>query len=491
MQDRAFYSSCFGFIFGILLRSLVHVDIFVVLLVAFLAGASVLIFKNKLAVLVGVFVVAFLFGVLRFDLADKVAPASLEEKVGESVSLSGLIVDEPDMRETNQKLTVLVKEQAGRIKILITAGLGEYFKYGDTINFSGKLSKSENFLTDQGKEFDYINYLRKDGIYYTMFYPKTEIVSSGGGNPIKRALFGVKERFLEKINVSIPNPESLLMGGLILGERSTFNADLRRAFVDTGTIHIVALSGYNVTIVAEWIMKLFAFLPNNFAFGAGVLGILLFVIMSGASSTAVRAGIMATLALVARATGRTYDVARILILTGVVMILFNPFILVFDVSFQLSFIATVAVIFLAPRIEKYFTWVPRRFGLQDIVAVTFAAYIFVLPFILYKMGNLSMVALPANILILPFIPITMLFGFLTGIMGLISYFLSTPFGFLSTILLKYELLVVGFFSRIPFASFTIPNFPLSITILIYAYFVYRLFGRNIKSFFKQQESSLQ
>lgn len=274
------------------------------------------------------------------------------------------------------------------------------------------------------------------------------------------------------------------MGGLILGERSAFGADLREDFIRTGTIHIIALSGYNITIVAEWFMKLFTFLPQNLGIGAGIFAILLFILMTGGSSTAIRAGIMATLALVARATGRNYDVARILVLTGVLMIIFNPFLLVYDVSFQLSFIATVAVIFLAPKIEKYFGWVTKRFGLRDIVSVTVAAYIFVLPFILYKMGNLSLVALPANILVLPLIPLTMALGFFTGFFGLIWSTLALPFGFISYLLLHYELGVISILSNLSFASFSIPNFPLTVTLLIYAYFMYRLFGRNIALFFK-------
>ena len=192
---------------------------------------------------------------------------------------------------------------------------------------------------------------------------------------------------------------------------------------------------------------------------------------------------MATLALVARATGRNYDVGRALILAGVLMIMLNPFLLVFDVSFQLSFIATVAVIFFAPRIEKYFTWVTKKFGLRDIVSVTCAAYIFVFPFILYKMGNFSLVALPANVLILPFIPFTMLLGFVTGFAGLIWHAFAVPFGFISYLFLHYELSIISFFSNLPFAAFSFPNFPLWLTLIIYAYFIYRLFGKNIREFF--------
>ena len=195
---------------------------------------------------------------------------------------------------------------------------------------------------------------------------------------------------------------------------------------------------------------------------------------------------MAILALIARATGRNYDVLRALILAGIFMILLNPYVLVFDVSFQLSFLATIGVIFLAPRIEKYFTWITKKFQLRDIVSVTCAAYIFVFPFILYKMGNLSLVALPANVLILPFIPFTMLLGFITGGLGFIWYIFAVPAGFLSYIFLHYELLVINFFASLPFASFAIPNFPLIITLAIYAYFIYRLFGREIKKFFLEE-----
>jgi competence protein ComEC len=299
---------------------------------------------------------------------------------------------------------------------------------------------------------------------------------------VKNALFAIKNKFLEKMNFAISPPESLLMGGLILGEKTAFSEELRQSFIDTGTIHIVALSGYNITIVAEWFMKLFSSLPQNIGISMGMFAILLFILMTGASSTAVRAGIMAALALVARATGRNYDVARALVLAGVIMVLINPFVLAYDVSFQLSFIATVAVIFFTPKIEKYFLWVLAR-KLRDIISVTFAAYIFVLPFVLFKMGNLSLVALPANILILPFIPFTMFLGFLTSFLGLIWYGFSLPFGYLSYLILHYELSVVGFLSEVPFASFSIPDFPLLLVLIIYAYFVYRLFGKSIRSFF--------
>lgn len=491
MQDRIFYSTCLGFALGVLFRSFVFINFYFIVwlcLVSFLLiFFHFFISKNRRGIIAGIFVLMFSLGILRFHLAEQPAPEILESKVGQRVSLSGEIVDEPNIGENNQKLAIKLSRsdldnKIEEIKILLSTGLGATYKYGDKIKFFGKLQKPENFITDQGKEFDYVNYLRKDGIFYVMNYANIEIVSRGNGNFIKSGLFFVKEKFLEKINNVISSPENLLMGGLILGEKSSFDKNLRQSFVNTGTIHIVALSGYNVTIVAEWIMKLFAFLPKSFGIWTGILAIFLFILMTGGSSTAIRAGVMAILALIARATGRNYDVARALILALIFMILINPFVLVYDVSFQLSFIATVAVIFFTPKIEKYFLWVTDKFQLRDIVSVTFATYVFVAPFILYKMGNFSLVALPANILILPLIPFTMMLGFVTGFAGFFSYILSIPIGYISYLFLHYELGVIGFFSNLSFSSFSFPNFPLFLTLLIYMYFIYMLFGRSIKNF---------
>lgn len=508
MRDKIFFGIGVGFVVGVLLRSFFVINIYTAIWLMFV-GVGITTFhvlnsrhkwihpvrlSMNWGIVTGIFIFSLALGIFRFNIAENniKTPQDLwsgnASALGQSVSLSGIIVESPEIKEDRQRLVVELGNKEN-IKILITTDFSEVYKYGDAISFYGKLKKPENFTTDTGKEFDYVNYLKKDGIFFLMSYPKIEILTHDNGNKIKSALFSIKDKFLDKINLSIESPESLLMGGLILGEKAAFGEDLRQSFVDTGTIHIVALSGYNVTIVAEWIMKIFGFLPRHLGIGVGIFAIFIFIIMTGASSTAIRAGVMATLALIARATGRNYDIARALLVAGIIMIILNPYVLAFDVSFQLSFIATFAVIFLAPRVEKYFGWVTKKFELRDIVSVTVAAYIFVLPFILYKMGNLSLVALPANVLILPLIPFTMLFGFITGAIGFIWYIFAVPFGFISYLLLHWELGVINFFASLPFASFSIPNFPLIITLAIYAYFIYRLFGRNIKKFFMEENSN--
>jgi competence protein ComEC len=215
----------------------------------------VLDFKDKIFYLT-CFSLILVFGVFKVLVFPISPPSFFENQLGEKIAVSGEVVASPEQKENSQKLLVEIEEVGEKTKMLVTVASGLDFAYGDEVYISGVLEKPENFITDTGKEFDYINYLAKDGIFYLINYAKVEVVSTSNGNPVKRALFAFKEKFLEKINYAILGNESLLMGGLILGEKASFSQELRQKFIDTGTIHIIALSGYNITIVAEWFMKL-------------------------------------------------------------------------------------------------------------------------------------------------------------------------------------------------------------------------------------------
>src|SRR3989338_2755501 len=166
MQDKVFYTTCFGFIFGVLLRSFVFVNLYFSILLGVVAFGLLLFFtlisKRDIGVLVSIFVLTFSLGILRFNAVDKLPSPIFEMQVGQKANFSGEIIDAPDIRETNQKLTIEVESEKEKTQILLSVSLDEVYKYGDEISFEGKLEKPENFITDQGKEFDYVNYLRKD-----------------------------------------------------------------------------------------------------------------------------------------------------------------------------------------------------------------------------------------------------------------------------------------------------------------------------------------
>ena len=220
----------------------------------------------------------------------------------------------------------------------------------------------------------------------------------------------------------------------------------------TGLSQIVVLSGYNVTVVAQAIASLLSFLPRMVGLSGGIIGIILFVIMSGSSSTAIRAGIMGLIAIIAVMTKRDYRAGRALVVATMLLIIINPKILVFDISFQLSFLATVAIIYLAPVLKSRFLWITERYGMRDIITSTIAAQILVLPLIVCDMGQLSLYALPANILVLPFVPMVMFFGFATGMLGFLWTPVSLPFSWITFAILFYMIRIAKLFAGLPFST---------------------------------------
>lgn len=397
----------------------------------------------------------------------------LAQAVGSEVVVRGWVADEPDNRETSTRLILAPDTGAERV-LLVTSKYPEY-RYGDELRVSGKLERPENFETEAGRNFDYVNYLAKDDLYYLMSRPVIEKVGEREGVWVstRGALFAFKRRFVEQIGQILPEPHSALLAGIAIGAKNAFPSLWQERFRIAGVSHIIVLSGYNITIVAESVSKALRWLPALAGTLGGVLSVALFTLATGASSTAVRSAIMASIALFGRSTGRVYSSLDALFLAAFFMILFSPKILLYDLSFQLSFLATLGVITGPTLIRPWLTWLPERLGLQEMTVTTLSAQALVLPWILYKMGNLSLIALPANLLILSFIPLTMFSGSLAALLSFASSYLALPFTYLSYLILAYDLLVVRLAAAIPHAAIDLKYFPLPLVIVIYIFYFWR------------------
>ncbi len=480
-----------GFTAGVLIGSVWMSGISEVLFLLLLAAAIFLVGKfstenseghSKLLLLAAIFLVAASVGVARFEISEMLLNREGLQNLADEQnhSFEGEIADEPDVRERNVRLTVDLKTVsvgtttvpvAGTI--LVVAEVYPEFQFGDRLKISGKLEAPKNFDSGTGREFDYVGYLAKEGITFVMFQPKIQKIAGGGGNPVKSFLFNLKATLIGNISDHVPEPDSSLLGGLLFGAKRSLGQTLLDDFRRAGVIHVVVLSGYNVTIVADSVMKFFSFLPKSFGSAFGAISIILFAIMTGASATIIRASVMSLLVIFAKSIHRNYNITRALILAGFLMILQNPRVLVFDPSFQLSFAATIAIIYVSPIVRERLGFITEKIGLRDIVSATLSTQIFVLPLILYMMGQLSIVALPVNLLILPFVPMTMLFGFLLSIAGFAGP-LAVPFSIPTFFLLHYQLKVVEFFSHLPFAVVGISNFPLAAVVAVYIVYTFLL-----------------
>jgi competence protein ComEC len=156
-------------------------------------------------------------------------------------------------------------------------------------------------------------------------------------------------------------------------------------------------------------------------------------------------------------------------------------VLVFDRSFQLSFLATIAVIYVSPLFEKKLLFIPERLGVRGIIATTIATQITVLPFLLYTSGTLSVLSLPANILVLPVVPAAMFAGFATGVLGFISATLTMPLALITTALHSWIIAVAHYFASAPLSGIIIPAFPFAWVIAAYVVLgivVYRAHGKQ-------------
>ena len=419
---------------------------------------------------------------------------SIGDCLKQTVNGKGIVIEEPAFTESGQTIVVQEDELSfgdnkcpGGILIRMKTKLYPRFTYGSNVSFSGKLGEPFNFKSDVGRPFDYKGYLAKDDIFYEIKSAKVlasnivevESVSEsprleGGAisgtlladkrhseriiNNITSILFRLKRGFVNNLEKTLGEPHAALAAGLVVGEKSALGKDLLNDFRIVGLIHVVVLSGFNITIVADALRRMLSFLPRVWGIIIGGLGISLFGVLVGGGATVVRSCFMSGVALSADLIRRDYDVVRALIFAGLLMLIQNPSIFLHDPSFQLSFLATLGLILLASPIEKHLTFIPEKFSLRGTIATTFATQIFVSPFILYMMGQISIIGVVVNILVLPFIPVTMLFVFLTGALGFISFSLSQIIGWVAHFLLSYELFIVEYFARLPFAALYIPRF---------------------------------
>ncbi len=261
--------------------------------------------------------------------------------------------------------------------------------------------------------------------------------------------FNINFNFLlEKANQSIekilPEPQASFLAGLLFGIDQNISKDLLEDFNQTGTRHIIALSGYNITIIASLIMGFLLWLGfwRKHAFVIAVIAIIFFVILTGASASVSRAAIMGILVLISQQVGRVSSPKNLLAFAAFLMVFKEPTALLNNIGWQLSFAATIGIIYLSPFLKK----------LPEILATTLSAQIAVMPFILYYFRQISLISPLANLLVLPIIPITMLAGFISMTCGTIwtplGIFLSWP----AWLFLTYEIKIIGFLAKVPFAG---------------------------------------
>ncbi|MBU3965551.1 competence protein ComEC family protein [Patescibacteria group bacterium] len=462
-NSKIFLYFCLSFVLGILIASFIKVPPAGLFAAAIFAVILISVFwRNKKLVIAGFSIIFIILGVWRYQsVSDSQGFLNRPNNSSENIIFQGVVSDEPDIRIKDTRYVVANKDFG---KILITMPHYPAYKYGDLVEFNGKLKSPESF-----NSFDYAGYLAKDGIYSTMYSPKTKLISSGQGGPAYILIFKVKDKFREKLKAAIADPESSLVSGLLLGDRSSMTEKLKNDFAATGTSHIVAVSGFNVTIIAVIILEVALLIgfSRTQSFWISLAAIILFIIMVGAPASAVRAGIMGGLLLLAIKTGRLNSFLNAIVLAAVLMIAANPKILRFDIGFLLSFLAVMGIIWLYPILDHYFQKIPDTLKIKSILLLTLSAQIMTLPVLIYNFDKMSLVAPLANVLILPFVPIAMILGFLSATFGFVWLELAKLVGYFAWLVLTYQLRTIEYLASFYWAAAEIKNFNSVLFVLYY------------------------
>jgi len=408
--------------------------------------------------------VFFILGVGRFFIS---IPINNDNNViyyaGDKKTIIGYVSAEPDVRMDGVRYIVHSQKFVDKTgvehqisgDIYLKSFLYPRYEYGDKLEIKCSLE-----LPEPIEDFRYDKYLARYGVFTLCQNPNITKIGSGDGSKILGGIYTLKSVVAEKINKLWHEPQASFMAGLLYGYRGGLG-ELNELFSRTGVTHIVAISGYNITIIATILISicLAFYVPRKKAFWVISFGIIIFVIFAGLSASVVRAGIMGIIVLLSRQTGRVSQVGSVMLITAVVMAVQNPYILMWDAGFQLSFISTLGLVYLTVKIRKPFEKVPEIFGIKESLLSTLSAIIATLPLILFQFGRLSIVAPIVNILILWIIPWIMMLGFFAVLFSFVFQPLALVISWVAWIGMCFIIFVVRWFASLQFSAVDV-RFPL-------------------------------
>jgi competence protein ComEC len=412
--------------------------------------------------------------------------------------ITGTLVEPPDYRDNYTNLRVQVKAVDtgdGDLPVsgllLVRASNNQVFHYGDIVRLRGKLK-----IPPENEDFSYRDYLAAQHIHSYMSSAEVTILPGKGGNPFSTAMYTLKEKSLDNIYRMFPDPESSLLAGILLGVDTGLTNELQQAFKDTGTAHIIAISGFNISIIAGLFVTFFSkFLGPRRGALLAVIGIGFYTLLVGADAAVVRAAIMGSLALVAKQVGRRQFALNTLLAVALLMCLWNP-LYVWDVGFQLSFFATLGLILYADPfsqfanriITKYFPISTAEKAAElfsEFVLLTLAAQVTTIPIMAYHFQRISLVSFIANPFILPVQPAVMILGGLAVLLSLVWFPLGQIAAWIAWPFVVYTIRMVELFDRVPHGTLFLGNLSIWFVILFYAILLSLTFGGSrLKEWFQ-------
>ncbi len=433
------------------------------------ATASVYVVRREQRALVYALVLPalFLLAAARYEhaqphLADDAAARFND---GVAMRIRGVLRDDPDAGDTSQRFAVSVRAvelrgawQPASGGVLVRTGLLPRYRSGDVLELEGKLESPPHV-----DGFDYADYLAQRGIASTTAFPVARVAGHEDDGIAHATVLHVRRTLSHALALSLPEPQASLAQGVLLGQRSALPRDLADDLNTTNTSHLVVVSGSNVVYVSMFATLFFGwFVGRRRAMLLSLAAVIAYAALIGLSPPVLRAMIMGMLVVLASVSGRRGSAITALAFAGAIMAGLDPRI-VRDVSFQLSFAATAGILYLsspfrkwlieltgvALRLDEVPRWLDRY--VAEPLAMTLAAIVSTAPLLALNFGRLSLVAVPANLLVVPAFPFILAASLAAALGGLLPQYrllFSAP----AYYILTYWIELAHWFAALPHAA---------------------------------------
>ena len=407
----------------------------------------------------------------------------------DSLTIVGRVIDEPKVKDGRTTLLLSILSLQNEFDTVVTEGRAylsifadkrskekvKEIPYGSVLTFKGMLQ--EPSAERNPGEFSYKEYLELNNIHaLTTVFGYSNIAVSELRQPnwmFERIIFPSKDFIVRTITTVMKGDEANFLIGLLLGDRTDISEEIKNAFMNTGTIHVLAVSGSHVILVVAIIYVLFGLLrfPNRpkIVFTLLVLGYYTF--LTGASPSIVRASIMTGIVLIGKFFEQKTDTYNVLGLSAVLMFLYDPKQL-FDVGFQLSFSAVFSMVYFYPKLNSLIKNIPEPLEEFKIItpvwqlfAVSLAAQLGTIPFTAYYFGKVSLISLVANLFVVPLVGVIVTIGLTGALLGVVSMWIASVFSEANNLLAWFTLTLVKLAEQVPYAVVNTATFGWKETLL--------------------------
>ena len=428
---------------------------------------------KRLLITGALMILAALGGVIRYQATIPIVNENYVQFYNDktAVELKGTVNQAPDVRDKSTHLYlsgIEMKTADGWKKLkgtaLIFVPRFPVYNYGDDLLVKGKLETPQAI-----DNFDYPGYLANQGIYTTMLSPQTYLIGTSKGFRPLAWIYSLRNRLSQAMAATIPEPQASLAQGMILGIRGNITPELQNAFIQSGTMHILVISGSQFNIVAGILVATGIWLFGKRRYWyiwLALAAIWIYALLTGMSPPVIRSAVMVSLFLCADLLGRQRSAMTAIGFAGAVMTAITPKILG-DASFQLTFMSTLGMVVIAPRLQGWGKKIiADKLGeegfivstanwIADSLFVTLGVTIAIWPLLVYYFGIFSFVSPLATLLVLPALPYLLFCGTIAAVIGVFILAAGQILGWLAWLSASYMLGIINGFAHLSFSSINV------------------------------------